>query len=438
MNEAGLTSARVAPAEEEASVLSSRPLEEVVRAPARANPGRWLLVLAQVGVALGATGMAFWASLISLGAGFPGHLALGALGLVPLISLALAVGIAIRRQRPEPDIHDRYLDYILGLALLGSATAAMWFLPRSMSIFFWSWRLDLVWLPFFAAGAVTLLCGARALWRYRAPIIFLFLAWPLPYVIARLPGALSAVAIAAVGLILLAVVLRPPQRRETARRTAQTAGTARRRVGGGLVAAALVCGAAILTTLADRQLEAAAPLIQPDGQPRLPVTSTPATIVDGLSRTAASDSPTMPSLGSAAGRQTYRYIGSQATLPGTGATSDAGIVVDVIAPADARVLALSPAALATLQGYRLDASRVNDLGGGVAGHVERYTAPASQTVLLVVWWDWPVRSDGGARHERVIVQRLVPLGERLPREGDLVHFARGLAASMIAQGSAAS
>ena len=158
----------------------------------------------QAGVTLGAMGIAFATSLASLLAAFPTHLTLGALGLVPFISLLLAAGVAIRRHEPEPDIHDRYLDYILGLALLGMATAALWFLPGSMSIFFWSWRLDMVWLPVFAAGAITLVCGARALWRYRVPVVFLFLAWPLPYVAARVPGAVSAAAIAGLGIILLA------------------------------------------------------------------------------------------------------------------------------------------------------------------------------------------------------------------------------------------
>ena len=437
MNEAGLASARVAPAEEEASVLSSRPLEEVVRAPARANSRRWLLVLAQAGVALGATAIAFWASLISLEAGFPGHLALGALGLVPLISLLLAAAIAIRRQRPEPAIHDRYLDYILGLALLGAATAAMWFLPRSMSIFFWSWRLDLVWLPFFAAGAVTLVCGVRAVWRYRLPIVFLLLAWPLPYVVARIPGPVAAVAILGLGLIVLAVQLSLP--RLAVRLPPPRAWEGRGggvRVGGGLVAAALVCGAAILTTVADRQLEAAGPLLAADGQPRLAATSKPASMVDGLSRTDDSSIPRPQGMvGWGPSSHAYHYAGAQASLPGTGVAGDAGIVVDVLAPADGRGLALSPLTVATLQGYRLEASRVVDIGGGVAAHVDRYLAPVGTVSLLAVWWDWPVRSPAGSRPERVIVQRLVALGAA---DGNLLGFARAIAASMIHEAAAAS
>jgi hypothetical protein len=439
VKEAGLISASVAPAEVDADVLPSRPLEEVTRAHAQGDLGRRLFSLVQVAVILGATGIAFKASLLSLASGFPGHPALGALGLVPLIALLLGLGIAIRRPRPEPDIHDRYLDYILGLALLGAATAAMWFLPGAMSIFFWSWRLDLVGLPLFAAGAITLLCGARALWRYRAPIIFLFLAWPLPYVVAHIPAALSAVAIAGLGLILLA--LHFSLRRLRGRvgvGAGQGGGRApRRRVGGGLVAAGLVCVAAILTTVADQQLEAAAPLLEPDGQPRLAATLTPATNVDGLSRETIPLPRSRGRVGWGPSSQSYRYIDPKATLPGTGVSGDAGIVVDVMAPTDGRVLALSPLTLATLQGYRLEASRVEDLGGGVAAHVERYLPAAGRMSLVVVWWDWPVRSAAGPRHERIIVQRLVAL-DKATRDDDLLRFARGLAGSMIKQASAAS
>jgi hypothetical protein len=112
--------------------------------------------------------------------------------------------------------------------------------------------------------------------------------------------------------------------------------------------------------------------------------------------------------------------------------------VDVLAPGDGRDLALSPAGLATLQGYRLEASRLDDLGAGLAGHVERYLAPGERMSLLVVWWDWPVRSAGGAQRERVIVERLVPVGSPASRGDEQLHFARRLAASMVGEAPAAS
>lgn len=102
------------------------------------------------------------------------------LGLVPLIALALAIP---RRFAPvgEPAIHDRQIDYIVGVPLLLSALAINLFLPIRLSTMFWVWRVDLVSLPLFVAGAIALLFGVRALWRQRLPVLFLFFAWPFPY-----------------------------------------------------------------------------------------------------------------------------------------------------------------------------------------------------------------------------------------------------------------
>jgi exosortase/archaeosortase family protein len=102
------------------------------------------------------------------------------LGLVPII----AVGVAALRTSPpahEPAITDRQVDFIVGLPLLAAAVAIVVFLPGRMSTLFWYYRIDLLSLPLFAAGAVALLVGVRTLWRLRLALLFLVLAWPLPY-----------------------------------------------------------------------------------------------------------------------------------------------------------------------------------------------------------------------------------------------------------------
>ncbi|MGZ6911579.1 MAG: exosortase/archaeosortase family protein [Acidimicrobiia bacterium] len=107
------------------------------------------------------------------------------LGLVPIIALALAVS----RRAPaasEPAIHDRQLDYIIGVPLLVSALAINLLLPIRLSTLFWVWRVDLVSLPLFVAGAIALLFGVRALWRQRLPVAFLLCAWPFPYTMVLL------------------------------------------------------------------------------------------------------------------------------------------------------------------------------------------------------------------------------------------------------------
>jgi exosortase/archaeosortase family protein len=54
-------------------------------------------------------------------------------------------------------------------------------LPARMSAMFWVYRVDLLTLPLFVAGAVAIIFGSRVLWRQRLAIAFLFLAWPYPY-----------------------------------------------------------------------------------------------------------------------------------------------------------------------------------------------------------------------------------------------------------------
>jgi exosortase/archaeosortase family protein len=110
--------------------------------------------------------------------------------LVPLISLILA---AVNSQpiRPEPSIHDRQTDYIVGLPLMGAALLVNYLLPAKLSAMFWVWRIDLLTLPFFVAGAVAVIFGVRVLWRQKLAVGFLILAWPYPYTTVLL-GVLNA------------------------------------------------------------------------------------------------------------------------------------------------------------------------------------------------------------------------------------------------------
>lgn len=100
-------------------------------------------------------------------------------GLVPFIAAALA--FASRRNDAGPSIHDRQLDWIVGLGLCLGAMGANVVLPARLSTEFWEWRVDLLTLPFFIAGTVCIVFGVRTLWKYRLALLFLLLAWPYPY-----------------------------------------------------------------------------------------------------------------------------------------------------------------------------------------------------------------------------------------------------------------
>ena len=104
------------------------------------------------------------------------------LGLVPFIALLLAVALG-RSGSGEPDIHDRYLDYIVGVPLLTLALALLLLAPAAVPSVYWLHRVDLLSLPLFVAAAIALTFGMRALVRVRAAVAFLLLAWPWPYIV---------------------------------------------------------------------------------------------------------------------------------------------------------------------------------------------------------------------------------------------------------------
>jgi exosortase/archaeosortase family protein len=131
-------------------------------------------------LALATIVVAYHTSISTLVEGLSLDTPLAHLALVPMIALLLAV-IHGKPKPNEPPIHDRQLDWILGLPLVVGALAMNLLLPARLSTMFWVWRVDLLSLPFFVAGVVSLLFGVRTLWRIRAAVLFLFLAWPWPY-----------------------------------------------------------------------------------------------------------------------------------------------------------------------------------------------------------------------------------------------------------------
>lgn len=111
------------------------------------------------------------------------------IGLVPFF----AAGLAWMRRRPaagEPQIHDRQLDYIIGIPLVAGSVIVNYVLPHHLGLLFWLDRIDLLTVPFFVAGVVALLFGTRVLWRQKMAIAYLLLAWPWPYTTVLL-GALG-------------------------------------------------------------------------------------------------------------------------------------------------------------------------------------------------------------------------------------------------------
>ena len=134
----------------------------------------------QVGVLLVSVLVAYNYSLSTLLQTADQQTPLAYISLVPAIALALAA-IRARPLKPEPPIYDRYVDYTIGIPLILAAIAINELLPSRMSAMFWVYRIDLLTLPIFVAGAVAIIFGTRVLWRQRLAVLFLFLAWPYPY-----------------------------------------------------------------------------------------------------------------------------------------------------------------------------------------------------------------------------------------------------------------
>ncbi len=150
-------------------------------------------------VLVASVALAYNYSLETLTRGLGLETPLAYLALVPLIALLLGV-VNFRVQPDLLPIHDRQLDWIVGLFLVGVAAAIDLLLPSAYSADFWLHRVDMLGLPFFAAGMVCLLWGVRRLWALRWAVAFLFLAWPDPYVtvLSAAVGISTDMALAAV------------------------------------------------------------------------------------------------------------------------------------------------------------------------------------------------------------------------------------------------
>jgi exosortase/archaeosortase family protein len=169
-------------------LIVSRPGSTLIdpggRASARspiASPAAFLERVPRRALALlGLVFVAYHYSLQTLARGLALQTPLADLALVPVIALILA-WVRLRREPAPRPIHDRQVDYIVGLGLIAAALALVMLLPATLETRFWLYRIDLLSLPFFVAGVVTLLWGVRRAWAAKVPILFLLLAWPLPY-----------------------------------------------------------------------------------------------------------------------------------------------------------------------------------------------------------------------------------------------------------------
>jgi exosortase/archaeosortase family protein len=110
--------------------------------------------------------------------------------LVPPLAAALLFA-ASRRHPYVAFLRLGRFDLVIAAILTLSAIVLVAAGPTLLSKYFWAMRLDLLSLPLFASATVALLFGARSLVPLTFPLLFLLLAWPLPY-LALLERGLTA------------------------------------------------------------------------------------------------------------------------------------------------------------------------------------------------------------------------------------------------------
>ncbi len=158
-----------------------------------------------------ATVIAFHYSLTSLLQTIGLDTPLAYVGLVPLLAGGLAWLNRAPRQA-EPPIHDRQLDYIVGLPLVVLAVLAEVLLPLRLGAMFWVNRLDLLFLPVFVTGATILLFGARVAWRQKVALAYLLLAWPWLYtsILLGTLGGFTSLTIRGLNIVLRVLPVASP------------------------------------------------------------------------------------------------------------------------------------------------------------------------------------------------------------------------------------
>ena len=333
--------------------------------------------------------------------------------------LVLAVALtAAHRRRRGPNIHDRYTDYIVGIPLLGAAMLLLALGPSQLSVFAWLWRLDLLSLPLFVAGAISILFGVRALWAQRLPLTVVAFPWLLSItgmagnqtvLTATVVLAALAVAFAGIASVRFLRSERPPG---PSRRSARSP-----------VALVILLAIAMAAAVADQRLAEFQPLFDSSGRPTISAEAAmPA--VTGWTSYHQVDYPWIQRyVDAGASWRRYGYIPADPRQP--------ALVVDVLTVP--RFGALSGQGLDVF--YRLHGDRELEvrsvrLAHGVMAHVVRYADPSRPVPWDAVYWDWPVHATPGVQYQRIVVSAS---GLQQVSAATMTSFADGLIDSALMQ-----
>src|SRR5438477_433710 len=319
------------------------------------------------------------------------------LALVPVISLVLAWVRLAREPAPLP-IHDRQVDYIIGITLLVVACAVALLAPITLSTAFWLNRYDLLGLPFFVSGLVLIwllnvvrieaifLVGSRF-----GQAAALDVLHPVAGLIVFNLGVLvMLLATEKLGLHFIGLAPRP----DGALRTPPAVATVRRLAI--LVAAiALALGA---TNVTYARYETIAGSL---GQAKLvPFDIRNAQVANWtLSYVAQFDQ----------GRQ---FFGPKSTwdrilyssTPEATLRSSLPVYIDVISTDDPGTLAAYGLQdCYQFHGYRIETTTSVDLGSGIGANLLDYHNPKVGNDWSALWWEWPFSDGTKTWYERIVI-----------------------------------
>lgn len=420
---------------------------------------------------IGVVMLAYGYSLLTLATSSPYLL------LLPSMALLLGIERAVST-RSGPDIHDRYLDWIVGLPLLVAALVILVIVPISLSAYFWLWRLDLVSLPLFIAAAIDLTFGFRALWRLRAPIALVGLMWPANYVlnftiqgialadaIAKLPSLAGAALPRAqtVGVLISLVLLQltPAAALVVSRLTARQRAIKALGFGSGArlrdlgqrvtkrllspvparhlavqrarTALVTLLVAGTLAGLANQALGQFRLVASPLGKPILQSAAVPDHPLPGWSVSKTDSFAWVPVyLGRGATWDRYEYSSDRSQDPGPPSFGLNGrVTLDLFTTADRGALASYGIEDSyRLHSYRLQTAQVIDLGGGVVARSVIYQQHSTGASWAGVYWEWPVQTSEGIAYQRVVLNVRNRSDAELrvaPSPGDRLQSLRGAA-----------
>lgn len=134
-----------------------------------------------VGAVVVLTALVYRSSLSTLVDAITYDTPLAYVGLGPLLTAALLLKRAPLIARPPWWDTVGVSSVVIGSGALTVAFAIARFLPPRLGTHYWTARLDLLSLPCFLAGALTLAFGLRGLWQARFPLLVCVVTWPTPY-----------------------------------------------------------------------------------------------------------------------------------------------------------------------------------------------------------------------------------------------------------------